>query len=62
MNSFTETLINKVKDSKTAVQAKLFKEWCNSKDSADRDVIYAKMSVLDDLTFTITKQIRDEYK
>jgi len=53
-----DKLITRVKDAKDKVGVKLYKEFMNSKTPEERELIHAKTSVLNDLTFSLINDIR----
>jgi len=53
-----DKLILKVEEARTRVGAKLYKQFINSKTPEERESIYAKTSILKDLTFSLINDIR----
>ncbi len=54
-----EALINKIKEAKTDVQTKLFKQFCKA-DIESLATIKAKLDVLEDISFTLINNIRND--
>jgi len=56
--SFTDTLISKVDEASTITEKQLYEEFKNSKTVNDREAVYAKLQVLDDIAYNIREAIR----
>ncbi len=61
ISNLTETVIEQVATAKQQTKNKLFTEWETSRDPIHREEIYAKLKVLDDLTFALNKNIRGDF-
>lgn len=58
VKNLNETLEQKVNEAKANVQQKFFKEFLNTKSMEEREFLHAKLSVLDDIMFTLINTIR----
>ncbi len=56
--SFSETLINRFNTTKEAVVLRLFNQWKTAQTVIEREEIFAKISVLDDISFMLITDIR----
>lgn len=58
IRNLEQTIIQKVEHARDVTEAKLYKEFKNSKSVDEREQVYAKLSVLRTLTSTLINNIR----
>ncbi len=59
VDSYTETLCAGLRSSAVALEGKYFNMWKTEKNPETRNVIYAKLEVLDDMVKMLTNQFRN---
>ncbi len=59
--NLTQQLVGRIEKAKQAVKVKLFNEWQAASDVSVRETIHAKVSVIDDLSFAIITNIREDF-
>ena len=58
IQNLEQTMIMKVTEAKAKVNAKFYKLFINTTTAEERELLHAKVSVLDDVTFALINEIR----